>query len=160
MSHAALFLAGPLTIGIAAPSHGQNNIAISKDLCSPAGCVSQGASPSVAPNTPVSYPIALTNTGPLPLTVNFRDVCQGLKDLQARTAATQKRWNFESNDFSTSMPVKGQCASGLIPVYGAYNNGFARGVDSNHRITANQAAYQEQVAKGWLGEGVVMCAPE
>ena len=86
--------------------------------------------------------------------------CQSLKNLQAATPATQKRWNFESNDFFSSMPTNGQCASGLVPVYRAYNNGFARGVDSNHRITATQAAYQAQLAKGWIGEGVVMCAPQ
>jgi hypothetical protein len=43
-------------------------------------------------------------------------------------------------------------------VYRAYNNGFAHGVDSNHRITSNPAAIQEVVARGWIKEGVVMCA--
>lgn len=86
--------------------------------------------------------------------------CQSLKNIQATTPATQKRWNFESNDFSSSIAANGQCGSGLIPVYRAYNNGFARAVDSNHRITANLAAYQAQLAKGWLAEGVVMCAPQ
>ncbi len=45
-----------------------------------------------------------------------------------------------------------------MPVYRAYNNGFTGGIDSNHRITANQQVYQTQIAKGWNGEGVVMCA--
>ncbi|MBK9606597.1 MAG: hypothetical protein IPO58_09375 [Betaproteobacteria bacterium] len=85
--------------------------------------------------------------------------CQSLKDLQASTPASEKRWNFESNDFASSAPVVGQCAAGSVPVYRAYNNGFTRGVDSNHRITANHAAYLAQVARGWAGEGVVMCAP-
>ena len=85
--------------------------------------------------------------------------CQSLKDLAATTPASEKRWNFESNDFASAAPVAGQCAAGLVPVYRAYNNGFSRGVDSNHRITANHAAYLAQVAKGWSGEGVVMCAP-
>ncbi len=85
--------------------------------------------------------------------------CQLLKDLQAATPISEKRWNFESNDFASSAPVAGQCAAGLVPVYRAYNNGFTRGVDSNHRITANHAAYLAQVARGWTGEGVVMCAP-
>ena len=86
--------------------------------------------------------------------------CQALKDLQAATPATEKRWNFESNDFAGTALVGGQCAAGLVPVYRAYNNGYSCGVDSNHRITANHAAYLEQVAKGWAGEGVVMCAPQ
>ena len=42
----------------------------------------------------------------------------------------------------------------------AYNNGFARGIDSNHRITSNRAAYLQTVAAGWIGEVVVMCAPQ
>jgi hypothetical protein len=32
-------------------------------------------------------------------------------------------------------------------------------IDSNHRITANHAAHLAQSAKGWKGEGAVMCAP-
>ena len=85
--------------------------------------------------------------------------CQLLKDLQATTPANLKRWNFESNDFSSASPVGGGCGSGTMPVYRAYNNGFARGIDSNHRITANNAAYLAQVARGWIGEGIVLCAP-
>ena len=84
--------------------------------------------------------------------------CQELKDLQAATPGTQQRWNFESNDFANAAPVGGQCANGTVPVYRAYNNGFKRGIDSNHRITANEQAYQTQIAKGWKGEGVVTCA--
>jgi hypothetical protein len=37
--------------------------------------------------------------------------------------------------------------------------GSRRGIDSNHRITSNLAFYQAQIAEGWSGEGVVMCAP-
>lgn len=85
--------------------------------------------------------------------------CQALKELQAATPATQKRWNFESTDFSSAMASGGQCAAGMVPVYRAYNDGFVMGLDSNHRITSNASAYQAQVAKGWKGEGVVMCAP-
>ena len=47
-----------------------------------------------------------------------------------------------------------------MPVYRAYNDGFARGIDTNHRITVNQQSYQAQIAKGWIGEGVVMCAAQ
>jgi hypothetical protein len=44
-----------------------------------------------------------------------------------------------------------------VPVYRAYNNGVARGVDSNHRITTSAAGIQEVVARGWVSEGVVLC---
>ena len=56
------------------------------------------------------------------------------------------------------VPVNGACPTHTSPVYRAYNNGFSRGMDSNHRITSNQTAIQEVVARGWINEGVVMCA--
>jgi len=86
--------------------------------------------------------------------------CQWLKDLQAITPASEKRWNFEGYDFASTPPVAGQCPANTIAVYRAYNNGFARGIDSNHRITSSLNAYLLQVAKGWIGEGVAMCAPQ
>jgi hypothetical protein len=67
-------------------------------------------------------------------------------------------WRFESLDFAITPPMPGAvCPAGLANVYRAYNNRFPQH-DSNHRITANIAAYQSQIAQGWLGEGVVMCA--
>ncbi|MFZ1545664.1 MAG: hypothetical protein WAT12_00965 [Candidatus Nitrotoga sp.] len=87
------------------------------------------------------------------------DECAQLKQLQASTPATQKRWNFESLDFLTTAPINGSCPTGTSPVYRAYNNGFNRGIDSNHRITSDQTAIQEVVARGWINEGMVMCAP-
>ncbi|MEQ1741038.1 MAG: hypothetical protein ABL869_00830 [Candidatus Nitrotoga sp.] len=88
------------------------------------------------------------------------DECAQLKQLQATTPATQKRWNFESLDFLSMVPVNGACPTNTSPVYRAYNNGFSRGIDSNHRITSDQTAIQEVVARGWINEGVVMCAPQ
>ena len=67
-------------------------------------------------------------------------------------------WGFEILDFAiTPAMAGGVCPQGLIPVYRAYNNRFAQH-DSNHRITTNVAAYQQQIAAGWTGEGIVMCA--
>lgn len=85
--------------------------------------------------------------------------CQSLKDLQAMTPASQKRWNYEGVDFLGTPASNRQCGAGNAPVYRAYNNGFARGIDSNHRITTSRAAIAEVVARGWIDEGVVMCAP-
>ncbi len=82
--------------------------------------------------------------------------CAFLKSLFDPNASS---WKFESNDFQTTPSSNGACTSGLTPVYRAYNNGFARGLTSNHRITSNLASYQQTVAAGWSGEGVVMCAP-
>ncbi len=86
--------------------------------------------------------------------------CTSLKQLQAITPATEKRWNFESLDFDSTPPINGSCPSGTMAVYRAYNNGFTRGIDSNHRITRNITAIQQEVTRGWRNEGVVMCAPQ
>jgi hypothetical protein len=64
------------------------------------------------------------------------DECAQLKTLYSPTA---KSWKFESNDFLTTPAANGTCPAGLSPVYRAYNNGFTRGIDSNHRITSNHA---------------------
>lgn len=85
--------------------------------------------------------------------------CAYLKQLQASTPDTEKRWNFESLDFDSTPPLNGACPGGTQPVYRAYNNGFARSVDSSHRITSSTVAIQEVVTRGWSDEGVVMCAP-
>ena len=80
--------------------------------------------------------------------------------MKAAYTANGKSWSFESNDFSTTRAVNGGCAAGLVPVFRAYNNGFARGIDSNHRITSSQSAIADMVTRGWIREGVVMCAPQ
>ena len=89
--------------------------------------------------------------------------CQGLKDQQIPAGdprtLTNKSWNFESLDFVSTPPISDACPTGTTPVYRAYNNGFSRGVDSNHRITNSPTAIQEVVSRGWSNEGVVMCAP-
>ncbi len=89
--------------------------------------------------------------------------CQGLKDQQIPAGdprkLTVKSWNFESLDFVSTPATNQTCPTGTTPVYRAYNNGFARGVDSNHRITSSLTAIQEVVNRGWSNEGVVMCAP-
>ena len=85
--------------------------------------------------------------------------CANLKQLQATTPATQKRWNFESNDFLTDVPGAAGCPAQTVPIYRAYNNGFPLKIDSNHRITEFLPSILEVVAKGWINEGIVMCAP-
>ena len=84
--------------------------------------------------------------------------CDLLKSLQASTPATQPRLNFESLDFLTAPAAGGGCPATTISIYRAYNNGFALGKDGNHRFTADRNAIAQVVARGWLDEGVVMCA--
>jgi len=82
--------------------------------------------------------------------------CAGLK-----TAFDPRRrsWLFESEDFATTPADASGCPASLMPVYRAYNNGYAHGIDSNHRITANVEAYNLMLREGWIAEGIRMCAP-
>lgn len=86
--------------------------------------------------------------------------CKDLASLQASTPASAKRWNFEGYAFGINLPASGSCAAGTIPVYRAYNDGYAQGRDSNHRISASLTAIHQVVARGWINEGIVMCAPQ
>ena len=67
-------------------------------------------------------------------------------------------WLYEAaNRFQLVEPAGGQCPSGLTAIRRTYNNRFAQN-DSNHRYTVKGAIYDQMVASGWKGEGVVMCA--
>jgi len=82
--------------------------------------------------------------------------------------ASRKSWRLESYDFLTTPALiqpgaanaPSPCPPGTLPVYRAYNRGFERGEDSNHRFTTSLAAYQATTARGWAAEGVRMCAPQ
>ena len=86
--------------------------------------------------------------------------CAFLKQLQANTPITQKRWNYEGLEFASTPASNRVCPGGAVAIYRAYNNGFARGIDSNHRIVGSLVAIQEVRNNGWIDEGVVMCAPQ
>jgi len=81
--------------------------------------------------------------------------CDWLKSIYTASAPS---WKFESMDFGTTLPSNRACPAGTVPVYRAYNNGAARGIDSNHRITTNRTAIDQVVGRGWIDEGIVMCA--
>jgi hypothetical protein len=67
-------------------------------------------------------------------------------------------WHFESYDFSGwPRNSDGSCPAGTIPVKRVYNGRFAQH-DSNHRYTTSDTTYNQMVAKGWSGEGVVFCS--
>lgn len=67
-------------------------------------------------------------------------------------------WHYEGTAYYAAPAPGGLCTSEFTPVYRAYNNRFAFN-DSNHRFTTVPATYQQMIADGWAGEGVVMCAP-
>ena len=66
---------------------------------------------------------------------------------------------FDRFDFFTTPAIDHTCPPFLTPVYRAYNNGFALGIDSNHRYSTDRNAILEVVARGWIDEGVRFCAP-
>jgi hypothetical protein len=85
--------------------------------------------------------------------------CAQLKALQKPKPTTTPQWNFEETAFAVSLPNSGVCAAGMSPIYRAYNNRFAQN-DSNHRYATRKTIYDDMIAKGWKGEGVVMCAAQ
>jgi hypothetical protein len=86
--------------------------------------------------------------------------CRGLLDLQAKIPATEPRWNSEGNAFKVSLPNSaGQCPVDLVPVHRAYNDGFAKGKDGNHRYVLNRELLAPLIAQGWKEEGVAFCVP-
>ncbi|MEO8133332.1 MAG: hypothetical protein ABI831_05090 [Betaproteobacteria bacterium] len=70
-------------------------------------------------------------------------------------------WVLESPQVFYMVPVvsPGVCPFGSRPIYRAYNL-RAQQNDSNHRYTAAFAIYQQMLAAGWKGEGVVFCSLE
>ena len=86
--------------------------------------------------------------------------CRGLLELQVTTPDTQPRWNTEGYAFKVSLPnAGGACRGGLLPVFRAYNNGFAQGVDSNHRYVLDRSLLAPLLAQGWKDEGIAFCVP-
>lgn len=86
--------------------------------------------------------------------------CSNLRALEAATLETQKKWHYEGTAFFVAIPQNSACASGTMPVYRYYNNGFARGEDANHRFTSNTSVRSTMELAGWSYEGVAMCAPQ
>ena len=71
--------------------------------------------------------------------------------------AQWQAWTFEAHAFATTPAAAGACAAGLVPVRRFYNNPAA-GADMNHRYVTSAAVAAEMRGKGWIEEGVVMCA--
>ncbi|CAN5117346.1 hypothetical protein BH11PSE11_BH11PSE11_23580 [soil metagenome] len=84
--------------------------------------------------------------------------CEGLKQLQAATPTTQKRWNYEGTAFGIVLPQNGSCPQGTLPVWRAFNGGPFTGLDPNHFYTTSTVVYAGGLQTGWQGEGVTMCA--
>jgi streptogramin lyase len=85
-----------------------------------------------------------------------------LQPAECASVRTDPGWTYESAGRFWMMKPGSDgaagCPSWTVPVYRAYNNRFADN-DSNHRYMTSPVLYAQMVAKGWTGEGVVMCAP-
>ena len=89
------------------------------------------------------------------------DECAGLRSVQIiPTPADRQQWNYEGLGFNVvAKPASGTCPAGTVAVHRAYNNGFTRGVDSNHRYSTSRYALDPLVdGAGWAYEGVVFCS--
>ena len=87
------------------------------------------------------------------------DECRALLSLQRATPDGQPRWNSEGYAFRVGLPANGYCTGTLLPVYRAYNNGFARHADGNHRYVVDRSLLAPLLAAGWVDEGVAFCIP-
>jgi Repeat of unknown function (DUF5648) len=66
-------------------------------------------------------------------------------------------WQYERIEFYVQNKVAAACPAGSAAVYRNYN-GRAMQRDTNHRYTTDLTTYNEMIAQGWAGEGVVFCA--
>ncbi len=85
--------------------------------------------------------------------------CDILAYGDAHTPQGKPAWRFERDAFRITVPEAGTCPPNLTPVYRLYNRGAEQGKDPNHRYTTDLGIHAEMQAKGWVTEGVHMCAP-
>jgi hypothetical protein len=88
--------------------------------------------------------------------------CRFLMELQEATPDDKPRWNFEGWAMSVLPRAENDqqpCPEDAVPVYRAYNNGYALGKDSNHRYITDPGLITVMKAQGWIDEGVAFCAP-
>lgn len=85
--------------------------------------------------------------------------CRDLLRLQLKIPDAEPRWNSEGYAFKVSLPNAGACRNGLLPVFRAYNDGFAQGIDSNHRYVLDRSLLAPLLAQGWKDEGIAFCVP-
>jgi hypothetical protein len=104
------------------------------------------------------------------------DEREHLIQLEAKTPATQKRWNYEPVKFGPasfaryvpSADVPSNKLRGcdvydgpreFVRILRFYNDGFARGKDSNHRfvLESDVETIATMTANGWKNEGIAFC---
>lgn len=89
--------------------------------------------------------------------------CDWLKSLAAGLPPDVPKWNYEGIGFGVvALNSDGTCpmterSTPTAPVYRLYNQGFERGIDSNHRYTTSRQTVEDMKARGWVEEGVAWC---
>lgn len=83
--------------------------------------------------------------------------CAALQAMQSTIPASMPRWNYETTAYYAFASQGGVCASDKTPIHRFYNNGNARGTDSNHRLTSDPSVRSSMEEAGWVYEGVTMC---
>jgi hypothetical protein len=81
-----------------------------------------------------------------------------LKRLADETPPGQPKWNYEGSAFRVKPLVRGQCRPGQVRVLRLYNNGFAKGIDWNHRYATRWDVAEAMIRSGWILEGTAFCA--
>lgn len=79
-----------------------------------------------------------------------------LDPIECEAVKKDRGWKYEGIAFYAIPPLNGQCPADTVPVWRAYNNGYARN-DSNHRYSTDRALLA--TLAGWSLEGVVFCSP-
>jgi len=87
------------------------------------------------------------------------DECRGLLKRETLAPDGLPRWHSEGYAFKVALPASFRCSGGTLPVWRVYNNGYTRGIDSNHRYVLDTALIQPLQARGWISEGIVFCVP-
>jgi hypothetical protein len=84
--------------------------------------------------------------------------CNLLREIEATVPLGKPAWRFERDAFRITPPVDGKCENGLFPVTRFYNGKSGERGVPNHRYVTREPDIEEMTAKGWINEGVRMCA--
>ena len=87
--------------------------------------------------------------------------CAGLKAMEASGRAAGgafRGWGYEGIAFYIQAPTAGACPAGTAALTRAYNDGFATGAGSNHRLVDDASLAQLMADQAWVIEGTTMCA--
>lgn len=81
-----------------------------------------------------------------------------LDPVECEAVKHNRDWTYEGIGFDIRPPdLHDQCPAGYLGVLRAYNDRAAQN-DANHRFTTSDSTLLDMVARGWIPEGIAMCA--